>query len=331
MRIGVSHGLFAMLLLALAAPIRGVGDDSLPKREPTQNSIGISLIEIPAGEFLMGAEEERIVTLRKFPNSQPKLLDGELPRHKVRITKAFDMGQYEVTLAQFMTFRDATKYEIEAERDGQPSFGIDPEGELLKSQEFRPWNPIGWKNDTDHPVIYVSWNDAVAFCEWLSQQEGRSYRLPTEAEWEYACRAGSETRFSFGDEPVDLIRFANSNDATRRAKLFPRLDQRKFGGHFLSKSDNYVWTSPVGKFAPNSFGLYDMHGNVWEWCSDFFDKDYYKDSPIDDPKGPGNGESRVLRGGSYENQLMSLRSAIRAGAPASSRGSNTGFRVVRER
>lgn len=330
MEIGARSGILALALWGLTLHTLVAEDNPLPKREPTRNSIGLSLVEIPAGEFQMGSEEERIVTLRKFPNSQPKLLDGELPRHKVNITKAFDIGQYEVTLGQFMTFRDTAKYELEAERDGEPSFGIDAEGELTKSNEFRPWNPVGWKNDTDHPVIYVSWNDAVAFCEWLSKKENRTYRLPTEAEWEYACRAGTETRFSFGNEQADLLRNANSNDASRRAKLFPQLDQRKFGGHFLTKSDGFVWTSPVGKFAPNSFGLYDMHGNVWEWCADYFDKDYYKDSPVDDPQGPAQGDSRVLRGGSFENQLMSLRSAIRAGAPAATRGSHTGFRVVRE-
>ena len=197
MKMGRAFLLFLMVFWGLAVGRLVADDETPPKREPFQNSIGMSLIRIPAGEFLMGSEEDRIVTLRKFPNSQPRLLDGELPRHKVKIIKTFDMGQFEVTLSQFLTFRDATKYQLEAERDGNPSFGTDKEGELLKSDTFRPWDPVGWKNGPDHPVIYVTWNDAVAFCEWLSRVESRHYRLPTEAEWEYACRAGKPNSIRF--------------------------------------------------------------------------------------------------------------------------------------
>jgi formylglycine-generating enzyme required for sulfatase activity len=122
----------------------------------------------------------------------------------VRITKPFYMGQYEVTLGQFLVFYHDAKYKIEAERDGKPSWGYDKDGKLVESTRFRPWAP-GWEIGMDHPVVYVTWNDAVAFCNWLSKKEGKSYRLPTEAEWEYACRARTNTRYSFGNDEQKLM------------------------------------------------------------------------------------------------------------------------------
>ena len=285
--------------------------------EVVTNTIGMKLVGIPAGQFMMGAEEDRADTLNKFPYWDP--------RHKVRITKPFYMGQYEVTLGEFLKFYNDSKYKIDAERDGEPSWGFE-DGKLVESNRFRPWDPIGWKIEMDHPVIYVSWNDAVAFCEWLSKKEGKKYRLPTEAEWEYSCRAGTNSRYYFGDDPEELIHFANGADADRKTIMptdasFP----------FLSGHDGYPWTAPVGKFRPNAFGLYDMHGNVWEWCSDKFDENYYKHSPEDDPQGPGTGSSYVLRGGAYHDTPDPLRCAYRINDPPSHRSFSSSFRVVRDR
>jgi len=254
--------------------------------EVITNSVGMKLVEIPAGEFRMGAEEDRADTLNHFPYCPSQWLDGELPRHKVRITKSFYMGQHEVTLAQFLKFYHDANYKVEIERDGKPSWGYDENGQVVESNLFRPWQPRGWKIEMDHPVIYVSWNDCVAFCEWLSKKEGKTYRLPTEAEWEYSCRAGTSSRYHFGDDQEELIRFANASDADRKA-FFPnrtirgikdgKLVDSQIPFPFLSRRDGYAWTAPVGKFRPNAFGLYDMHGNVWEWCSDWYGKDYYAD------------------------------------------------------
>ena len=150
----------------------------------------------------------------------------------------------------------------------------------------------------DHPVVYVSWNDADEFCKWLSKKEGKTYRLPTEAEWEYACRAGTKTRYSFGDDPQELVRYANAADQDRKKLcpgcnvMIPSFDAsgkptgKKIPFPFLAGSDGFAWTAPVGKYKPNAFGLYDMHGNGWEWCSDWFDEHYYEKSPVDDPTGP---------------------------------------------
>ncbi len=127
----------------------------------------------------------------------------------------------------------------------------------------------------DDPVVEVTWNDAGKFCEWLSKKEGKPCELPTEAEWEYACRAGTTTAFSFGDDPKALGDYA----------------------WYANNSGNH--THPVGVKAPNPWGLYDMHGDVWQWCADNYDKDYYAKSPIKDPKDTNSGQSRVLRGGSW--------------------------------
>ena len=132
----------------------------------------------------------------------------------------------------------------------------------------------------------------MAFCQWLSRKEGKTYRLPTEAEWEYACRAGTTTRYYSGDDPETLAKVGNVADATAKAK-FP-------GWQFTIKaSDGYVFTSPVGSFRPNAFGLYDMHGNACQWCADWYGEEYYAASPVDDPTGPDSGDVRVLRGGSW--------------------------------
>ena len=171
-------------------------------------------------------------------------------------------------------------------------------------------------------MVNVSWNDAVAFCKWLSRKEGKTYRLPTEAEWEYACRAGTTTRYYSGDDPETLAKVGNVADATAKAK-FP--DWK----YTIKANDGYVFTAPVGKFKPNAFGLYDMHGNAWQWCADWYGADYYATSPADDPTGPDSGDVRVLRGGSWFDGPSVTRSAIRLGVIPGYGGSSTGFRVAR--
>lgn len=308
------------------------------KSDVITNSLGMKLVRIAAGEFMMGAEEDQEATKAAFPYADPELLPRESPRHKVRITKAFYMGQYEVTLAQFMTFRKEAHYKIDAE-DGKSMTGYGKNGEQIESTEFRPWAP-GWKVEPDHPVGYVSWNDAVAFCDWLSRKEKKKYRLPTEAEWEYACRAGTNSRYSCGNNPEALIGFANTSDQDR-AVLFPgkmvdvfdkagKKSGQQIPYPFLSGRDGFAWTAPVGRFKPNNFGVYDMHGNSWEWCSDWFGENYYRESPTDDPKGPAKGEVRVSRGGAFDNSPFTLRCARRDGGTPESHDNHDGFRIVRE-
>ena len=305
----------------------------------------MKLVLIPAGEFMMGNEEGRFETLNYFPYADPSRIDAELPHHRVRITRPFYMGKYTVTLGEFLTFYHDVHYQVEAERDGQPSSGYGGPGKgFVESPDFRPWAP-GWDIGMDHPAVLVSWNDAVAFCEWLSKKEHKTYRLPTEAEWEYACRAGTQSRYHFGNDPEELVHYGNGADQdhtklfTNPDKLYtPTLDEqgnvirgpeRKFP--FLRQRDGYASTSPVGRFRPNAFGLYDMHGNVTQWCSDWFDSRYYDNSPVDDPKGPDSGVLRVRRCASFSNPPDTQRCAFRGRCPPSQRASNSGFRIVCER
>lgn len=303
------------------------------------NFLGMKLVLVPAGEFMMGAEEDRSDTLNYFHYCDPTLLDGELPRHKVRITQPFYLGQYEVTLGQFLKFYDDAKYKLDIERDGQPSGGWNQEGRRIESADFRPWAPIGWKIEMNHPVVYVSWNDATAFCKWISKKEAKTYRLPTEAEWEYACRAGSEDRYHFGDDPEELVPYSNCTDLDAKvgseyATIASYKDGQKTKTNipfpYLSRRDGYKWTAPVGKFQPNAFGLCDMHGNAWEWCSDWYGENYYAQSPAEDPQGPAAGSSRVSRGGGFGYPPVFLRCATRDYGVPSTRSGYGGFRVLCE-
>ena len=193
----------------------------------------------------------------------------------------------------------------------------------------------------------VSWNDADAYCQWLSRIEGREYRLPTEAEWEYACRAGTETKASFGDSPCDAHHYANALDSSymtfftiyeslmilHRASL-RNLDQERDSRlffarfDFLTGSDGYVFTSPVGAFRPNPFCLHDMHGNVREWCSDWLAaRDPDSDSPRIDPTGPRDGSERVRGGDDFLTYTRFIRSTSRgSGDPQPNFA--TGFRIA---
>jgi formylglycine-generating enzyme required for sulfatase activity len=245
----------------------------------------------------------------------------------VYITKPFYLGIYTVTRGQFRQFVKDTGHRTEAEKREKPgAASSDPvkEGDIYN--EKCSWRNPGFKQTDEDPVVDVDWVDAVAFCKWLSKKEGKTYRLPTEAEWEYACRAGTTTRYYSGDNPETLAKVGNVADAAFKAK---------YSYMFAIKaSDGHVYTAPVGSFKPNAFGLYDMHGNVYQWCADWYSGKYYAESPAFDPigpDGPGPGNMRVLRGSSWCSGPILARSAQRYWG---SRGVNcwagwTGFRVAR--
>ena len=273
------------------------------KPETIENSIGMKLAYISAGEFLMGS-----------PESEKERGSGE-KQHRVKITKPFYLGVYDVTRGQFAKFVADANYKTEAEQDGKWEYGGDANGDGAQKPEYtwRNSSMYGNQQTDDHPVVCVSWNDAQAFCQWLSIKEGKAYRLPTEAEWEYACRAGTTTPFYFGDK-------LNGDNANCNGD-FPYGTTTK--GAYLK------CTTPVGSYKPNAFGLYDMHGNVWQWCSDWWGKDFYSASKVDDPQGPDAGTFRVLRGGGwYFVPATFCRSASRFPYGPTCRGSETGFRVV---
>ncbi|HUY34372.1 MAG TPA: SUMF1/EgtB/PvdO family nonheme iron enzyme [Pirellulales bacterium] len=296
--------------------------------ETISNTIGMKLVVVPDGEFKMGGGESVAELEQAFGELPdwfpPEWIAAEHPKHAVRITKPFYMGVNEVTKAQFAMFVEAEGYKTDAETDGNGGWGwSEKDGELAQKPSYN-WRSCGFEQADDHPVVNVSFNDATAFCAWLSKREGNGYRLPTEAEWEYACRAGSTTRFYIGEDPEGLVKIGNVGDATAGDKF-------GFADFTIKGKDGYVFTAPVGRFPGNAFGLYDMAGNAAEWCSDYYDLDYYSKSPTDDPRGPAVGSLRVHRGGGWSYPAALCRSAFRGVGGRVFLHPDLGFRVVRVR
>lgn len=250
----------------------------------TANSIGMKLVRIDAGRFTMGSSgaplPDALVTKPHFRSGD----FDETPAHEVRISKPFLMGVHEVTNAQYEQF--------------------DPAHKQLRGK-------LGFSKEDDEAVVFVSWEEAVAFCRWLSRKEGRSYRLPTEAEWEYAARAGTLTPFHTGDSLPDAFQ------KNQRMTWFPA--PRKL-------SPDEVVPLHVGRTPPNPWKLFDMHGNVEEWTSDWYGP--YEAGAQVDPVGRASGSFRVTRGGSHGTALYYLRSANRSGTLPEDRSWLIGFRVV---
>ncbi|MCE9608325.1 MAG: formylglycine-generating enzyme family protein [Planctomycetia bacterium] len=227
----------------------------------TRNSIGMKLTYIPAGEFTMGT-----------PDHLPSRNKGE-DEHRVTIVKPFDLGIFEVTRGEFRQFVLETKYLTDLEKPQSDSdriifrTGYRADEKRTIHDQIYDWRYTGFDQSDDHPVVNVTAADARAFCDWLSKRDGNNYRLPTESEWEYACRAGSTTIYSSGDDPTDLVKYGNVQDASW---VNAKIDWFGTGSKYLTNSfkgdDGFVFTSPVGRFRPNVFGLFDVHGNVYEMC-----------------------------------------------------------------
>jgi formylglycine-generating enzyme required for sulfatase activity len=288
------------------------------------NAIGMKLTLVPSGEFIMGSSEPAARTAGFFikhyhmDESMAVLTDvfkNEHPQRRTQISKPFYLGTYHVTRGQFRQFVKDSAYKTDAEtgRYGKRgSMGWDEMEKKLVFDEKYTWQKVGFEQTDEHPVVCVSWNDAVAFCKWLSKKEGKTYGLPTEAESEYACRAGTTTRYYSGDDPETLANVANIADATARAK-FPDWKCA------IKASDGYVFTSPVGQFKPNAFGLRDMLGNAFQLCADIYARDLVTEA----------GDKHVIRGGSWGSCPAFARSASRSGIPQYEGRSNVGFRVAR--
>ena len=215
------------------------------------NTLGMKFKRIPAGEFLMG-DEESLTELKEAFGGLPEGFDNsdEHPRHKVRITRPFYMGVYEVTKEQFTQFVEAESYRTDAEKDGEGGYGYDSKtgNPFVQKPEFN-WRNWGVNQNARSPVVNVSWNDATALCQWLSKKEGKRYRLPTEAEWEYACRAGTTTRFYNGDTPEGLPRVGNVPDVSLGELLklsAAAIDDWASKGLLLKARDGYGAHGPRG-------------------------------------------------------------------------------------
>ncbi|MCU0780785.1 MAG: SUMF1/EgtB/PvdO family nonheme iron enzyme [Akkermansiaceae bacterium] len=313
--------LTVVLAACLAAHVAAGGE---PPRNMV-NSIGMRLVEIPAGEFLMGNGEDGDEIVAAFPEygRTPADFADEAPRHRVRISRPFLLGAHEVRVGDFRAFVDATGYRTEAERDGTGGWGYDRSLGRCTGRDPRfDWRDPGFGQSPRHPVLNVTWNDAVAFCDWLSQREGRRYRLPTEAEWEYACRAGTNTRYSFGDDPVAAVKVARLLDPAGRNVRLHVQDVP------IADGEPLPFTVPVGSYGANAFGLYDMHGNVWEWVADWYGVDTYATDRGVDPAGPATGLRRVRRGGGWNSYPLWARASFRNWNRPDSRCVNLGFRVA---
>jgi sulfatase modifying factor 1 len=286
------------------------------------NGVHMQFVRIPAGRFRMGSPK----------NEEGR--DDDEEQHEVEVTRAFYLGKYEVTRGQFRAFVEAVGYKTEAETDGLGGWGYDEETGNFKGPFWDPktgehnggdktdysWRKTGFAQTDEHPVVNVSWNDAVAFCRWLAQKSGKAVRLPTEAEWEYACRAGTTTRFSSGDDAETLADVGNVADGTAKKKFSYWTT--------IQAEDGYVFTAPVGKFRPNKFGLFDMHGNAWEWCQDWYGP--YNGLELKDPLRTEKVDytARVLRGGSWSNQSRHCRAALRYWDAPAFRNYTYGFRAA---
>lgn len=285
-------------------------------------SHAIEQVRIAAGTFLMGDQHG---------DGHPG--DGETPVHPVHLS-AFEMDATSVTNADFAAFVDATGYVTESERYGFSAvFHLAFEGaddDVLGNAEDAPWwygvRGADWRHPggpdssidgrMDHPVVQVSWDDAQAYCTWAGRQ------LPTEAQWERAARGGVEgARYPWGD---DLPARQSGTDwpCNIFQGSFPRTN---------TLEDGFLTTAPVRTFQPNAYGLWQMVGNVWEWCQDWFHPGYYVVSPSEDPQGPGSGPGRVIRGGSYlchDSYCNRYRNAARTSNTPDSASGNMGFRTV---
>jgi sulfatase modifying factor 1 len=281
------------------------------------NSLQMEFALIPAGTFQMGTRLTPEQIHQRYPGGKVEYYEGET-QHQVKLTKSFYLGAHEVTVGQFRKFVEAEGYKTDAERDGNGGYGYDAELGKISQDSKYSWRNPGFEQDDKHPVVNVSWNDAVAFCKWLSRVEGRDYRLPTEAEWEYGCRAGSSREFTFGDDAEQLVGFGNVADASLKTK-FPTATT-------VRSNDGSIFTSRVGSYRSNEFGLHDMHGNVWEWCSDWVGD--YPSSAVVDPVGPATGSFRVYRGGCWSVQAAHCRSANRDGNTPDFRFNDLGFRLA---
>ena len=279
----------AAAFLFLTSLYIGVGRyGSVDARQPldapreVKNSIGMTFIRVPAGTFLMGS-----------PAGELHRNADEL-QHEVTVTEPFFLGVHEVTQSQY-----------------EKIIGTNPSY----------WSKIGdgkqrfkGKDTTDYPVERVTWHDAVEFCKKLSAKENKTYRLPYEVEWEYACRAGKKTVFAAGND-------FHSNLANINGLGYSSYGKETSGPFFRS-------TVRIGGYQPNDFGLHDMHGNVQEWCADWYGENYYWRCPKDDPPGPTQGTERVLRGGAWPSSAKACRSAFRNHLPPDEKNYTSGFRVV---
>ncbi len=280
--------------------------------------ISLALISISAADSLPVNMSENMVLVKggcfNMGDVFSDVPSNEKPVHEVCVDD-FYMGKYEVTVGEFTEFAKATEYRTEAEwQDGCHVWA--GKGEI-KEKQF-DWQNTNFQQTDNDPVVCISWNDTYEYFQWLNKKTGRNFRLPTEAEWEYAARSGGqEYKFSWGNgAPTE-----NIADDTAFKELLGKTGD-------LGYNDGYALTSPVGSFKPNELGLYDMSGNVSEWIADWFDEEYYSKSTKNNPKGPDQGGCRVIRGVTWNPLVKLAKTTTRFCSIPGGRGTWMGFRLA---
>ena len=280
------------------------------------------MVVIPAGSFTMGSSAAE-QALANEAGAAKDLTDRENPQHTVRVA-SFSLGKTEVTVAQFRRFVEAKNYQTDAERNLNATgcfAWLNSDGKFDWRADHS-WRNPGWTVKDNEPVTCISHNDATAYVQWLSQSTRKTYQLPSEAQWEYAARAGSSTSRPWGDNSNDACKHANGTDQTKGPT-----------GQSWSKihecNDGYWFVAPVGNYQANAFGLHDMLGNVWEWTQDCWNASYQGAPTNDSAWTTGDCTQRVLRGGSWNIDPAYLRSAYRNRSTTDYRSPASGFRLAR--
>ena len=266
------------------------------------------MVVIPSGEFMMGSPADEI--------SNGLAAANEAPQHKVEVKQTIAIGRFEVTRDQFAAFITASGF-----APSNRCFTF--EQNLPREREGRSYLVPGYAQDGNHPAVCVSWNDAQAYVDWLSKTTGKAYRLLSEAEFEYAARAGNTLPYAFTDNPADLCRYVNGADQSARNAGLPE------DAPYMTCSDGYPFTAPVGALKANGFGLSDLIGNVWEWTADCFADDYRDAGSDSAARSQGGCAMRTVRGGDWFSAASSLRPAVRAKAAPDAHHDDIGFRVAR--
>jgi formylglycine-generating enzyme required for sulfatase activity len=307
-------GLRLLFLLAVVIGLMGAG--AAAADETFRDCADCpAMVRIRAGAFMMGSTEAE--TARE--NMDAMLASDERPAHVVKVRREFSLARFAVTRGEFAAFVAETGY--------RPHDGCNVHhGEQWVYDKQRSWRDPGFEQTDQHPVVCVDYEATQRYVQWLSRKTGRTYRLPSEAEWEYSARAGTTTARFWGDGREDTCRFANVSDFDWAEAL--KWDKARKDKVFQC-SDRFANTAPVGSFRPNAFGLYDMLGNVWQWNEDCF-QTTYRDAPKDGSAWKsGDCRFRVAHGGSWFSTPYVVRAAHRCALELDSRYYHVGFRVAR--
>ena len=279
------------------------------------------LVRVPAGRFMMG-----ITSAAQIAQGLPAHQAGTSePVHEVTFAKPFLMGKYPVTVGQFRKFVDATGYQLS---DSCYSQHVVDGHMIYESAKGFSWRGPSYPQDDRHPVVCVNWEDATAYAAWLSKKTGHSYSLPNDAQYEYAARGGTTTLFFWGDKrDATACLYSNQPDFAQSRAM--GADAPAGPNYRFQCDDGFAYTSPVGSYRPNPFGLYDMQGNIWEYTADCWNPNY-QGAPTDGSTWmTGDCDAHATRGGSYGNSVWTAYVAIRGPRDSDYNGHSFGFRIMR--